>query len=153
MTADGRAILSDQPRSAVAQGARSATPKPRRLRLRHLWLIPGLAIAIYANALGGQHGVGLAALLAFGIVPHLPVLLGIGQPHAPGQMAARAVPSFNVMHHPILPLVVLALALAGILSPFWLVGALVWFAHIVADRAFGFGLRTADGWRREGWLP
>jgi hypothetical protein len=38
------------------------------------------------------------------------------------------------------------------LSPFWLVGGLAWFSHIVVDRAFGDGLRTSDGWRR-GWLP
>ena len=46
---------------------------------------------------------------------------------------------------------VLGLAVAGILSPFWLVGALAWFSHIVVDLAFGHGLRTADGWRRPWW--
>ena len=152
MTADGRALLSDRASLGGAAEAQTAGRRARRLRLRHLWLIPGLAIAVYANDLGGQHGVGLAALLAFGIVPHLPVLLGVGQPHAPGQMAARAVPLFNVMHHPIRPLGILALAIGGILSPFWLVGALVWFSHIVADLAFGLGLRTPDGWRRNSWL-
>jgi len=43
------------------------------------------------------------------------------------------------------------LAVAGILSPLWLVGGLVWFSHIVVDLAFGQGLRTADGWRRPLW--
>ena len=152
MTTDGRALVSDQARFGRPTGTQSGKPQARRLRLRHLWLVPGLAIAVYANTLAGQHGVALAAILAFGIVPHLPVLLGIGQPHAPGQMAGRAVPLFNAMHHPAPPLIVLALAIAGILSPFWLVGALVWFSHIVADLAFGFGLRTPDGWRRDGWL-
>jgi hypothetical protein len=125
----------------------------RRLRLgrRHLWLIPGLAIAVYANAYAGERGLGLVPLLLFGIVPHLPALLGIGQPHARGQMAARAVPLFNVMHHPAPPLVIVGLAAAGILSPFWLVGGLAWFSHIVVDLAFGHGLRTPDGWRREWW--
>ena len=42
----------------------------------------------------------------------------------------------------------LGLAAAGILSPFWLVGALAWLSHIVVDRAFGDGLRTADGYLR-----
>ena len=84
----------------------------------------------------------------FGIVPHLTVLLGIGQPHARGQLAPRAVPLFNTMHQPVLPLAVLGLAVAGVLPPFWLVGALAWLSHIVVDWGFGNGLRTADGYRQ-----
>jgi hypothetical protein len=152
MTTDGRVLLA--PHIIVGGTTESSPAVPsRRLRLgrRHLWLIPGLAIAVYANAYAGQHGLGLGVLLLFGIVPHLPALLGVGQPHARGQMAPRAVPLFNAMHHPAPPLVLFALAAAGILSPFWLVGALAWFSHIVVDLAFGHGLRTADGWRRHWW--
>lgn len=150
MTTDGRMLLTPQ----IILGGTTESPPAvpaRRLRLgrRHLWLIPGLAIAVYANAQAGEHAIGLVPLLVFGIVPHLPALLGVGQPHARGQMAARAVPLFNVMHHPAPPLVIVALAAAGILSPFWLVGGLAWFSHIVVDLAFGHGLRTPDGWRRE----
>ncbi len=90
-------------------------------------------------------------VLLLGIVPHLTVLVGIGQPHARGQLAPRAVPLFNAMHHPALPLALLGLATAGILSTFWLVGALTWLGHIVVDLGFGDGLRTADGWRRSEW--
>ena len=151
MTADGRVLLTDHAGLGAAAGAPLAVPQGRRLRRRHLWLIPGLAIAVYANALASEHGQGLGPLLLFGIVPHLPALLGIGQPHARGQMAARAVPLFNVMHHPVPPIVILGLAAAGVLSPFWLVGALAWGSHIVVDLAFGHGLRTADGWRRQWW--
>jgi hypothetical protein len=151
MTADGRALLADHASLGVAAGAPLAVPQGRRLRRRQLWLIPGLAIAVYANALASEHGLGLGPLLLFGIVPHLPALLGIGQPHARGQMAARAVPLFNVMHHPMPPLVILGLAAAGVLSPFWLVGALAWGSHIVVDLAFGHGLRTPDGWHRPWW--
>ena len=118
----------------------------RRLRLRHLWLVPGLGLALFANAQAGTLGVGLVPLLVFGIVPHLPVVLGIRQPHGPGQLARRAVPLFNTMHQPVLPLAVLALAAAGILSPFWFVGALAWLSHIVVDWGFGNGLRTKDGY-------
>ena len=125
--------------------------RPGRPSLRHGWLVPGLALAVYANALAGQHGIGLLVVLAFGIVPHLPVLLGVGQPHAQGQMAGRAVPLFNLMHHPILPVAMVVLAAAGALSPFWLVGGLIWLSHIVVDLGFGHGLRTADGWRRPLW--
>jgi hypothetical protein len=55
------------------------------------------------------------------------------------------------MHHPVPPLVIIGLATAGVLSPFWLVGGLAWFSHIVVDLAFGHGLRTPDGWRRGSW--
>jgi hypothetical protein len=122
--------------------------RPRRLRLRHLWLVPGLGIALVANAQAGTLHVGLVPLLVFGIVPHLTVLVGIGQPHARGQLAPRAVPLFNAMHHPAVPLALLGLALAGVLPPFWLVGALAWLSHIVVDRGFGDGLRTTDGYLR-----
>ena len=77
--------------------------RPRPV-LRHLWLVPGLAIALYANAQTGLHGLGLVPVLAFGIAPHLAVLIGYGQPHARGQLAPRAVPLFNAMHHPAAPL-------------------------------------------------
>src|SRR6476620_8291064 len=109
--------------SRILQGpqiaANTATQSPpaglsRRLRLgrRHLWLIPGLVIAGYANAQSAQHGLGLGVLLLFGIVPHLPALRGIGQPHARGQMALRAVPLFNVMHHTAPPHLLVGLAAA-----------------------------------------
>jgi hypothetical protein len=121
---------------------RPRKPKPAP---RHLWLVPGLAIALWANGQAGVHGLGLAPLLIFGIVPHLPVLLGWGQPHGPGQLARRAVPFFNAMHHPVLPLALLAVAASGALSAFWLVGAMAWLSHIVVDWAMGDGLRSADG--------
>jgi hypothetical protein len=150
MTATGQTLTVEG--QGTAPIAPVAVRHGRRLRVRHLWLIPGLAVAVYANALSGQHGLGLGPVLLFGIVPHLPALLGIGQAHAPGQMPARGLRLFNVMHHPLPPLAILGLAMVGPLSPFWLVGALAWLSHIVVDRAFGHGLRTADGWRR-GWWP
>jgi hypothetical protein len=121
--------------------------RPRRLALRHLWLVPGLGLALFANAQAAWHGLGLVPLLVFGIVPHLPVLVGIGQSHARGQLAPRAVPLFNAMHQPVLPLGVLGLAAVGTLPPFWSVAALAWLSHIVVDWALGDGLRTADGFR------
>jgi hypothetical protein len=114
--------------------------------------VPGLALGVYANVVSGSHQLGLIPVLVFGIVPHLAVLAGIGEAHAPGQLAPRAVPLFNAMHHPAPPLALLALAAAGILSPFWLVAGLAWLGHIVVDQGFGKGPRTADGWRRPGWL-
>lgn len=116
------------------------------LRARHLWLVPALAIAFYASGQAGLHGLGLVPLLVFGIIPHLPVLVGYVQPHARGQLAPRAVPIFNAMHHPVPPLAVLGLAASGVLSPLWFVAGLAWLSHIVIDWALGDGLRTADGY-------
>ena len=107
-----------------------------------------MALAVYANAVAADHGLGLVPVLVFGIVPHLTVLVGIGQPHAQGQMASRAVPLFNATHHPALLLAVLGLAATGILPAFWLVGALAWLGHILVDLGLGDGLRTADRRRR-----
>ena len=127
-----------QPRSASVGGT-------RRLRRRHLWLVPGLGLAFVANAQASHLDAWLVPLLVFGIVPHLTVLMGIGQPHERGQLGPRAVPLFNLMHQPLLPALMLGLASAGFLSQFWLVGALAWLSHIVTDRAMGDGLRGADG--------
>jgi hypothetical protein len=121
--------------------------RPRPV-LRHLWLVPGLAIAFYANAQAGLHGLGLVPVLAFGIAPHLPAWLGLRLPHGPGQLPAQTVLFFNVLHHPALPLAVLGLAAAGVLPPFWFVGSLAWLSHVVMDWAMGDGLRTADGYLR-----
>ena len=128
-----------------AQASSVAVQQSRRFRQRHLWLIPGLAVAIYASTLGGHLGLGLVPLLVFGVVPHLSVLLALGQPHVRGQLAPRAVPIFNAMHHPAPPLVMVGIAAAGVLSPFWLVGGLAWLAHIVLDWGLGDGLRSGDG--------
>jgi hypothetical protein len=134
--------------TTIARNRSVDVDRARRLRLRHLWLVPGLSLALYANGQAGALHVGLIPLLLFGIVPHLTALVGIGQPHARGQLALRAVPLFNAMHQPLLPLAVLSLAAAGVLPPFWFVGALAWLSHIVVDRGFGDGLRTADGYRQ-----
>jgi hypothetical protein len=124
----------------------------RALSLRHLWLIPGLAIAFYASAQAGYHGLGIVPLLVFTIAPDLTRLLGLGQPHARGQLARRVVLPFNLLHHPGPPLALLGLAAAGILSPFWLVGALAWLGHLVMGLGIGDRLRTGDGFLRSHWI-
>ncbi len=137
--------------TAVPVSAAAAPEARRGLKARHAWVIPGLAIAIYANSVSSAHDLGLVPLLLFGILPHLTVLLGLGQPHERRQLALRAVPAFNVMHHPALPLALAAVAVTGVIGPFWLVGALAWLSHVVVDRALGDGLRSQDGFVL-GWL-
>lgn len=112
--------------AASAVPARTA----RRLRRRHLWLIPGLAIAIAANKLGEANGVGILALIAFGIAPDLPRLMG-----------ARARSAHDLLHRPVIAAVALAMALAtapsGVVPTVVLVAALVWFSHVVVGWAVG----------------
>jgi hypothetical protein len=101
-----------------------------RLRLRHLWLVPGLAIAFVANELGKGNGVGILTLIAFGIAPDLPRPIG-----------TRGRLAHNILHQPAAPLVAVALALAlvatGLVPIIWLVGSLVWLGHVVAGRGIG----------------
>jgi F420H(2)-dependent quinone reductase len=134
--------------STAALAARFEGDRRRRLRLRHLWLVPGLGIAFFASGQAGQLDLGIAPLLVFGIAPDLPRLLGLGQAHAHGQMAARAAPAFNLLHHPAPPVAVLGLAAAGVVAPIFYVGALAWLGHIVLGLGIGDRMR-----RRDGFLP
>ena len=127
----------------------------RLLRPHRLWLIPGLALALVANVKATEHGLGLVPVILFGILPHLPVLLGIRQPRPRGHIGTRAVPLFNALHQPLVPAAIAAVALTGLLSPLWLVAGLAWLGHIVVDRGLGDGLRAKDGRRAPaapGWL-
>jgi F420H(2)-dependent quinone reductase len=147
--AAGERATGDPSVAASPIAKAEATPEHRRrLRLRHLWIVPGLAIAVYASTQAERYGLGLAPLLLFTILPDVPRLFGIGQGHAHGQMAPRAVPLFNVMHHPVVPVAVAGLAIAGLLAPVWLVSGVAWLGHIVIGWGVGDGLRTADGYPR-----
>lgn len=107
-------------------------PAPHRL-----WLVPGLALAVVANAQAAGLDLGLATVLIFGIVPHLPVLLGVRRPLPPGPMAL-----FNAMHEPFVPLAFLAVAIIVAAPSLAFVAALAWLSHIVVDWALGDGLRV-----------
>jgi hypothetical protein len=115
----------DQPAGTIARRG------PRlRLRRRHMWLVPGLAIAIAANKLGEVNGVGILALVAFGLAPDVPRLLG-----------SRGRPLHDLLHRPVIAAVGLALSLAvapsGVVPTVVLVATLVWFSHVVIGRAVG----------------
>jgi deazaflavin-dependent oxidoreductase (nitroreductase family) len=146
----GSEVRTD-PMSAAALATRHDGDRQRRLRLRHVWVVPGVAIALYANLQAQNLGLGIVPLLVLGIAPDLPRLLGVGQPHAHGQMAARAVPLFNLMHHPLPPVAVFALAATGGLPPVLYVGALAWLGHIVIGLGIGDRVRSRDGFLRPFW--
>ena len=129
--------------ASAARAAGGAPAKPgRRLRPRHLWLIPGLAVAILGSRIDSSL-TAIAVMVAFGIAPHLAFLAGIGQAHPAGQMAPRALAVFNVMHHPIVPAAIVALNVTGVVPTLLFVGATAWLSHIVIGWAIGDRMRTA----------
>jgi hypothetical protein len=106
--------------------------------------------ALFAGSLGAAialAGAGTWQIWAFLAGPDVALLLGIAPGLAKGQLHPRAVPLYNALHRlggPVL------LGLVSIwLGPAWLAGALAWAAHIFMDRAFGYGLRTPEGFVRE----
>nr|WP_272921217.1 DUF4260 family protein [Streptomyces sp. SID4917] len=72
-------------------------------------------------------------------------------PHQPGRLPRSAVPAYNLVHRPVVAVVVMLTCLIpddpAIAVPLFNFG-LAWLVHITADRALGYGLRTADGWHR-----
>jgi hypothetical protein len=127
------------------------TSKSRRLRPRHLWLVPGFAIAIGANELGKQQGVSIPELIAFGITPHLSLLLQ----YLPGGRASRlgslAIPVFNLLHQPLVALLAFIFAggaaVNGLMPVYWVVATLVWVSHIVIGWGIGDVVRHPEGHR------
>jgi hypothetical protein len=109
---------------------RPARREGRRLRWHHLWLVPGLAIAIFANQLGTTNGVGILALIALGIAPDVPRLFG-----------SRGRPMHGLLHQPVAAVAVagaVAVAVAtGLVPIVALVAALVWLSHVVIGRSVG----------------
>ena len=87
-------------------------------------------------------------LVAFGAGPDLALFLGAGRGLVRGQLHPRAVPLYNLLHRFWGPVLLGALALVGVVSSAFAVGALAWALHVAVDRAVGYGLRTRDGFQR-----
>ena len=115
---------------------------------RGSWLAVGAHHACGYRLRGDELDLGWLPVLGFLILPDLAFLAGIGQQHLPRQLPPRAVPLYNLLHHPVVPLVLLAITWLGLLALPWLVGGFAWLAHIGLDRAMGYGVRTRDGWIR-----
>jgi deazaflavin-dependent oxidoreductase (nitroreductase family) len=138
-----RADTMDQIHTGSAAGdQRAATAsqpvgRSRRLRPRHLWILPGLGLALFANQQATQLGIGLVPVLAFGIGPDLPRLVGIRGP--------RMTALHNAAHHPGLALALVLVSFATGLSPFAYVGAISWLSHIVLGWGIDDRMRVAQG--------
>jgi hypothetical protein len=106
-----------------------------------------LAVAVAEIVLHGGATIWTALLGLVG--PDLVLFVGIGRPHEPGQLPRVAVPVYNMLHRPWLPLIMLVVVAVddqtnAQAAPYF-VGALAWLAHIALDRALGFNLRARDG--------
>jgi hypothetical protein len=123
----GLDFAADVPTSPVAGKMRAL------LRLEGLAVL-ALSVAAYAN-----WGVGWMAFAGFFLVPDLSML-----GYSWGPRVGAAV--YNAGHSYVGPIALLA---AGLLltMPLATALALIWAAHIGFDRALGFGLKSASGFR------
>lgn len=128
----------------------TAEPAPgdARTAVRPAYLVAGTALLAAAVTGAAMLDTGVASVLLFAVLPDVALLVGLTQPHAPGQLPRSAVPVYNALHSPAVPAVLLLATAAGLLGTYWLVAATTWAAHIALDRGLGYGLRTRDGWQR-----
>ncbi|MGY0023587.1 DUF4260 family protein [Streptomyces sp. cg35] len=132
--------------------APTTTVKPLAVVRRTAWLLNALFWSAFAVLEGVHHGW-LAGTLAFVffIAPDFTFLVGMSD--APrmskGQLPPRAVPFYNAAHRALIPLALLV-AYTVLLVPWAPAFAALcgWLAHISYDRAFGYGLRTKEGFQR-----
>ncbi|MFD4601773.1 DUF4260 family protein [Streptomyces sp. NPDC058464] len=122
---------------------------------RAAWLAGALFWTAFAILEGVNHGwlAGALALL-FLILPDLTFLVAADEAPrmAKGQLPPRAVPYYNAMHRVLVPLILLAAYTAS--QPYFtwppaFAALCGWLAHISYDRAFGYGLRTKEGFQRD----
>jgi hypothetical protein len=116
---------------------------PRRLAYAALATL--LLTAIVLEAV--KHGTGWWQFAVFAVGPDVALFYGIGTDLEKGQLHARAVPLYNLLHRYWLPLVLAAVAVVGLLPIGYFIGALAWAFHISVDRTVGYGLRTRDGFQ------
>ncbi|MEU9957264.1 DUF4260 family protein [Streptomyces sp. NPDC050982] len=136
----------------------TADTAPRRRRVlpvvrRTAWLLNALFWSAFAVLEAVNHGwhAGLLAV-AFFIAPDLTFLVGIGEARgmAKGRLQPRAVPYYNTAHRALVPLALMTLYAFGPVTWAPAFAALCgWLAHISYDRAFGYGLRTKEGFQRD----
>src|ERR1700761_8580445 len=143
--------MSSSNLAATAPPSRAAVTRAAR---RAGWLGAGLAALAFGGLEVANHGPwALAGLITFAIAPDLTFLKGLGQASQmqPGQLPPAAVPWYNAAHRPWVPaLLLVAYAVTPLTwAPLFAAG-LGWLAHIALDRAMGFGLRTTDGFQRQG---
>ncbi|MFF3708694.1 DUF4260 family protein [Streptomyces phaeochromogenes] len=148
-TAEAEAEAADVDGTATAPRRRRVLPAVRRTA----WLLNAHFWSAFAVLEAVNHGwpAGLLAV-AFFITPDLTFLVGIGEARgmAKGRLQPRAVPYYNTAHRALVPLALMTLYAFGPVTWAPAFAALCgWLAHISYDRAFGYGLRTKEGFQRD----
>jgi len=131
----------------------TGTPRtPLIVVRRTAWLAGALFWSAFAVLEAMNHGWLAGTLaLAFLILPDLTFLVALDDAPrmAKGQLSPRAVPYYNAMHRALVPLALLVLYTVAPVTWAPAFAALCgWLAHISYDRAFGYGLRTKEGFQR-----
>ncbi|WP_406329493.1 DUF4260 family protein [Streptomyces sp. NBC_00203] len=120
---------------------------------RTAWGTTALFWSAFAILEAINHGwlAGTLALTFF-VLPDLTFLVALDDAPrmAKGQLPPRAVPYYNALHRPLVPFALIALYTAAAPMTWAPVFAALcgWAAHISYDRAFGYGLRTKEGFQR-----
>ncbi|KUN05048.1 hypothetical protein AQI95_16200 [Streptomyces yokosukanensis] len=138
----------------AATAGTTRTPNATRTVLRRAaWLALALFWSAFAVLEGIGHGwLAGAAALAFLVLPDLTFLVALDDAPrmAKGQLPPRAVPYYNAMHRALVPLALLvACTVLPVTWPPAVAALCGWLAHISYDRAFGYGLRTKEGFQRD----
>ncbi len=116
---------------------------------RTAWAVVAAALVAFAVFEAVKHGGWIAAAVVVGAVaPDLTLLVGAGGGPVPhGHLPRAAVRPYNLAHHPLPPLLLVAVTsfVPGAAAVFAV--GLAWLAHIAVDRACGYGPRRPDGSR------
>jgi hypothetical protein len=119
---------------------------------RIVWAVTAVGLFAFAVFESIKYGwVAGGVVVAFAILPDLSLIGGFVER---GRLRPARARAYNVLHTPWIPV---ALMVASIALPLPSLGwglrgglelflaGLGWLLHIATDRAFGFGLRAADG--------
>lgn len=121
--------------------------------LRLAWGVATAALAAFLVFEAVKHG-GAVAWAAVGglLAPDLAILAQVGAgPHRHGVLHPRVVRAYNLTHHLVPPLVVLAVTSFVPGATVWFVAALGWLVHGTLDRTLGLAPRRPDG--TSTWAP
>jgi hypothetical protein len=121
-------------------------------QVRIAWGLLSAVLLVWAVFEAAKYGGWVIVAAVAGVIaPDLSFLVGASGPHQHGQLPRKAVPFYNLLHRPAVAVLIMLTCLIpdspAIAVPLFNFG-LAWLQHIASDRAFGFGLRTADGWQR-----
>ena len=124
---------------ALSETMHSAAVQPARDGVRTTLQLEGLALMAISVALYARLGGSWQAFAIFFLAPDLSMA-----GYAFGKRAGAF--AYNAVHSTLAPLALLAFGLASAQSTV-AIAATIWLAHIGFDRALGFGLKYASGFR------